>query len=473
MNYRTRVQIERLEYPHVSPLKFEMFRYSSLFFIIFLLGANCVAQDTISRFSIRDFSFELKGGLIYQGEDWGAIDVPPYLREQNPATPYYTGDEPLIHGASYLDAGTRFQLDGFSLHAQLIAEHRGQSYGVYTLQAIDVYPKLLAGIDTSFSILGHRLGLAVSGGNYDDIRLQEGLTMYNLDIQGSRWSISFDKLSFTYQKLADLQYWIDLNQNDGNNYSIKLDSAPLPLNFAITAEFSNSDPTGVIPYYSSAVGRDIADIENVSNSFSLRLMHTSGVAAYGEYGVRNLGGADNNAYLMGASYSLATNRISLNTHAEYRYYGALFNLGFYEPSQNYFDSSTNTYYSNSMSRYKLGNSYLYPLELYDRPFSQWAVFTDYQGLNVSGLTFYADLKVPIYSGLFFKGLLDWNKITAQGQAPFIYPFYVWGFGWQPFAGVSFLYSFTNRTMNLDRAYPTLYLYKSPTSEMRMMWDLHF
>ena len=189
-------------------------------------------------------------------------------------------------------------------------------------------------------------------------------------------------------------------------------------------------------------------------------MHASGVAAYVEYGIRNIDGPEKTAFLAGVSYGLNASCISLNAHAEYRYYGALFNSGFYEPG-------------GISGKYSLGSKFLYPIELYDRPFSQWAVFTDYQGLNVSGLTFYADLKVPIYSGLFFKGLLDLNQIRAQGQTPFVYPFYVWGFGWQPFAGVSLLYSFTNRTMNLDRSYPTLYLYKSPTSEMRMMWDLHF
>jgi len=446
--------------------------YLSAFFLSVLLWTNCFAQDTIPKFSLRDFSFEVKGGLIYQGDPWGAVDAPSYIRE-NYYTPTNAGDEPLVHGATYFDVGSQFHLNGFSLDTRLIAEHRGQSYGVYDLEAIDVYPKILVGIDTSLSLFGHRLGAAISVGNYDDVRLQQGLTMYNLDVQGSRWSVSLDRLSFTYQKLADLQYWIDLNQNDGNNYSIKLDSVPLPEHLAVTLEYSASVPTGVVPYYSSMLGRDLTDVENASDSYSLRLMHPSGIAAYAEYGIRNVNGPDNKAYLIGASYTLNVPWISLSTHAEYRYYGALFNLGFYEPSQSIYDSSTQTYYTYSSTRYQLGNRYLYPIELYDRPFGRWAIFTDYQGLNVSGLTFYADLKVPIYSGLFFKGLLDWNQITAQGQAPFVYPFYVWGFGWQPFSGVSFLYSFTNRTMNLDRAYPTLYLYTSSTSEMRMMWDLRF
>ncbi len=288
---------------HVSVLPFRIALVAAL--VVCACG-SLLAQDTLPKFSLKDFSFELKGGLVYQGIPWGSVIVPQYLREQNPATPSYAGDEPLIHGSAFLDAGAGFRMNGFFLHAQLIAEHRGQSKGVYNMRAIDVYPKFLAGIDTSFPVLGHRLGFAVSAGNYDDIRLQQGLTMYNLDIQGSRWSLAIDRLCFTYQKLADLQYWIDLNQNDGNNYSIKLDSVPLPENLAVTFEYATSSPTGVVGYYSNAVGRYLTQEDAASNSFSLRLTHASGIAVYAEYGTRNVSGPDNAAYLAGASYGLNT-----------------------------------------------------------------------------------------------------------------------------------------------------------------------
>jgi hypothetical protein len=280
-------------------------------------------------------------------------------------------------------------------------------------------------------------------------------------------------LKFTYQKIADLQYWIDLNQGDGNVYSVALDSIPISNNVAVTAEYAFSIPTGVVPYQSSVLPHGLSDEESRSQSFSVRATSSLGVSLYGEYGLRNIQAEDNTAFLGGVSYHTNLPRFSLDAHAECRYYGALINHGFYHPTYSYTDTNGNTQYYTTTNQYGLGGGFLYPLPLYDRPFSQWAVFTDYQDLNVSGLTLYIDTKVPIYSGLFFKGVLDWNRIVAKGQSPFIYPFYAWGFGWQPFEGAYFLYGFTNRTMNLDRAYPTLYLFDSPTSELRAHWDLRF
>jgi len=235
----------------------------------------------------------------------------------------------------------------------------------------------------------------------------------------------------------------------------------------LTTEGAVSIPTGGV------INRLRTGADDTYTSLSMRLVHLSGVEAYAEYGIRNVSLKDNTAYLIGTHYALHSALLILDTHLEYRYYGSIFNFGWYEPAQVAGrDSSGAAIYASNAGRYHLGNADLYPIELYDHPFSQWAVFTDYQGVNVSGITFYADLKIPIYQSLFFKGLLDWNRIEAQGHAPFVYPFFACGLGWEPFAGVSFLYSLTNRTMNLDRAYPTLYLLKYPSSEMRMMWDLH-
>jgi hypothetical protein len=449
-------------------------RVTSLIVFSCFACSNAVAQDTIPRFSLDDFKWSLRGGLIYQGDPFGTALLPNFIAQERGlfSDNYSVGDEPLIHGASYLDFGSQFHYSGFSLATQLVAEHRGQSYGVYDLEAIDVYPKYLADLDTGIHVLGHRIGFDISAGNYDDMRLQQGLTMYNLDAQGSRWSISFDRFSFTYQKIADLQEWIGLNQNDGNVTSFKVDSLLLPLGFSVTGEYALSVPTGVLPTYSPDLGHDFTDEENTSFSYSIRLMHSSGIGSYGEFGVRNTNIPNNAAYLLGICYSTANKWFTLNCHSEYRNYGSNFNLGFYQKPSSYIDPS-GTVYSTNVINYELGSNYLYPIQLYDRPFSQWAVFTEYQGLNVSGLTFYADVKVPIWSGIFFKGLIDWNRISAEGQASFVYPFYNLSLGWQPFEGVFAMYGYTNRTMNLDAPYPTLYLYESPTTEMRVMWQLKF
>ena len=57
--------------------------------------------------------------------------------------------------------------------------------------------------------------------------------------------------------------------------------------------------------------------------------------------------------------------------------------------------------------------------------------------------------------------MDINALYAEGLAPFVYPFYTIGLGWQPDERTNIAVIMTNRGMNLDLHYPTLYLYKHP------------
>jgi hypothetical protein len=47
---------------------------------------------------------------------------------------------------------------------------------------------------------------------------------------------------------------------------------------------------------------------------------------------------------------------------------------------------------------------------------------------------------------------------------------VW-LGWEPVRGLSIIISKTNRAMNLDRSYPTYYLYSSPVTAMTVRWNV--
>jgi hypothetical protein len=442
------------------------------FLLLFILAATSAsAQDSTVKFSTHDISFLLRGGLIYQSPQGGEVDLPPGISAAN--SPFlffgnYATDAPLYHGAAYMEVGASFAKSGFSLAARLLAEHAGQSYGVYTRNAMTVYHKYLVGLDTGVTVFGYRLGVAISVGNYDNLRNQQGLTVYNMDAQGSRWQVSIDKFKVTYQKIGDMFEWIGLNIDDGNTLSYKFDSIKVIDGFYMTPEFS------LFNY--SRVEYSGLPMNDYGATYALRLMHTSGIAVYGEFGQRNGSGMryssiERSATLLGGEYSCSTSFLKLQTHAEYRNYGKAFNIGFFE-NNSYFDTS-GTLHTLTSNRYHLGGSTLYPVQLFDRPFSQWAVFTEYQGKDVSALTFYADLTVPILYGVYFNGLLDWNKINAEGENSFVYPFYKVGFGWQPFDGVCGAYYLTNRGMNLDRAYPTLYLFKSPVGEMRITWDLKF
>ncbi|HUV37363.1 MAG TPA: hypothetical protein VMX58_10530, partial [Patescibacteria group bacterium] len=107
----------------------------------------------------------------------------------------------------------------------------------------------------------------------------------------------------------------------------------------------------------------------------------------------------------------------------------------------------------------VGN-YLYPLGLFHRPFSQWAVYTDYQERDVQSFIFRADASCRLPGDCTAICKLDFNVIDASGEESYLYPFYDIGFGWAPVSGTSITLSHTNRAINLDTHYPTLYQLKS-------------
>jgi len=53
-------------------------------------------------------------------------------------------------------------------------------------------------------------------------------------------------------------------------------------------------------------------------------------------------------------------------------------------------------------------------------------------------------------------------MDVSNEEPFLYPFYNLGLGWSPVRGTTIALSHTNRAMNLDKHYPTLYLTEQGT-----------
>jgi hypothetical protein len=53
---------------------------------------------------------------------------------------------------------------------------------------------------------------------------------------------------------------------------------------------------------------------------------------------------------------------------------------------------------------------------------------------------------------------------------FVYPFYRYGIGYQPVEGANIKLSYTNRVINLNKHYPTLYLIKKPVIMLSLNYD---
>ncbi|HEX7846226.1 MAG TPA: hypothetical protein VF476_10545, partial [Chitinophagaceae bacterium] len=117
--------------------------------------------------------------------------------------------------------------------------------------------------------------------------------------------------------------------------------------------------------------------------------------------------------------------------------------------------------------------YLYPLRKFDTPFSQWAVFTEYSGYNLWALSCTGQLEYSLDKKFSLMLDYDLNAITAkldkgfginpgeERRSSFIYPFFKSGFRYSPIREFYFSVYVTNKAMNLDIGYPTLYLAKKP------------
>jgi hypothetical protein len=382
------------------------------------------------------------------------------------------GDSPLFHGAGYLSvAATVRPFDGFRVRGELVGEYRGSSYGVYDTRNTAVIPRVRFTFDTSATIMGVRVGAGVSTGHYVGLRFGEGLTLYNMDAIGTEIWIDVWKLRYYYEKVGDGAMSIGLNVDDFNADGIELRGLEMPGGLALRARAGGwSYPQVADLRYPKAGPRGelLERMRLRTNGLDGSLAVARDSVRVYAHGALRFAESDSllvnrSALVVGASYALDDGRFSMSATAEYRYYGGLFNVGFANNGVAYQETG-----SNGVTQV---GRYLYPLSGMDRPFSQWAVYTEYQDLkDVTGITLRARAKLFVWDRIMLRGDVDLNHVRAEKTAGKLYPFFDVGIGWEPVDGTSLVLSMTNKGMNLDRTYPTFYLYDEPAASVTIRWN---
>lgn len=169
----------------------------------------------------------------------------------------------------------------------------------------------------------------------------------------------------------------------------------------------------------------------------------------------------------------------MSLQGEFRFYGGLFNANYRNDDVYYRDPGQNTQYGVGFrGYYAFGNTVgpaLYRLSWYDRPFSQWATYTEYQGLmDVTAGTLRAvvwydighDCEIGVTADIATIATASIGVVTA-----FTYAFVDLGLRWRPVAGFSIGASITNRGMNLNLNHPTLAQLTEPTLLFGSHWDI--
>lgn len=432
---------------------------SFIFLLITMLFGFCIDLLSVTADSskiniLNNFSLNVSGNhnwYVHDGTDHAI--VPRYTASNNNNSNYYNynlpdksyrnvSDNPLFHGAAYVNFDLGYKSNGFTISSNIITEHRGISYGVYNTKAMIVYPKFKFAFDTCFTVFGEKISAGVFVGNFDNLRMFEGLTIYNLDAQGNDFYIKWKHLKLEFHKIGDLLECIGLNIDDENDFILSVEdlniindiSADIRVGTFTTTTYNFSNRSGI----------------NYSVNF-----HNDNFKIYSQLGLRSssvpVKSSWNSAFLAGTNMRMESENYKFDFTGEYRYYGCSFNQDYINYSVSYRPNGNNTSYNNT-----IGEN-LYPLSLYDRPFSQWNVYTEYQGKNVIGLSFLLKSKMYFYDKFAFNANFDINYIKASFLPGFWYSFYDIGLDYEPVKNNYIMLSYTNKAMNLDKPLTRLFI----------------
>ena len=211
--------------------------------------------DSSKNSILNNLNFSVSGTHITQfdmaGETGQEVDIPKYFIENNkPGWIKVRGiksdgntylakltDNPLPHGATYIDFKLGYQSQGFSVNLNLIAEHRGISYGVYSTKAMIFYPKYSIAYDSSFTLFDKKFSAGAFAGNYTNLKLYEGLVIDNIDAQGMQTYLKWDKCKFGLNAIGDLSNEIGLNIDAALNLMMTIEDIKLKDNINLETTF--------------------------------------------------------------------------------------------------------------------------------------------------------------------------------------------------------------------------------------------
>jgi hypothetical protein len=184
------------------------------------------AQDSTSK----PWTFRKQFELWYKWQNHAVdanVTMPGYisadrrLNNQLPVSFDTITDNPLRHGATYVVLKTQTDyLNKVSLFADLYAEHRGSSYGLFDQNNTVVFPVTRLEAKDTLKIFSKELKVKGRVGQFLNERMDEGLMVYNIDVQGLSLEANYKSFTLGYTLYGDLTRGIGLNIDDLESYSL-------------------------------------------------------------------------------------------------------------------------------------------------------------------------------------------------------------------------------------------------------------
>jgi len=355
----------------------------SFFFIQFCV---CIiyGQDTTGHKIRFDLKTELWGSQIFESSN-ATVRMPENIRNRRsssinaPSDFNSITDNPLKHGAYYgcIKTTTSFS-SSFKVNMDIYGEHRGVSYGVFNTENMVVFPVFTAFVNDSLKVLKKSLNVEGKAGHFLNENLDEGLLVYNIDVQGIQAGLLTNSWKLMYTLYGDLYNGIGLNIDDLHAISLKRYFGTTKRTFL-----------GVSLYAIAPPHKKKADnlVWSVSGKKDINKS-----SFYFQVGYRSENKQDSNfkkgfveqiGVVIGHKLNVGSTLFDFNNQTEFRFYGESFNKNNYIAGVKYRqDLTQQPLYANTIGEY------LYPLRKFETPFNQWAIFTEYQGMNVAGISLF-------------------------------------------------------------------------------------
>ncbi len=429
-----------------------------LFFLCLILWVDAFVQSdkADSTRSIISYGLDIGAGVYYQFSTFGNTalntvrlsDILPRRASEPEVRDIWRLDEdavtdvPFFHGSYFFRLGGQFRIgDDLQITAAINAEQRGFSDGVFSRRTRNFYPYFNA----SYAKTKGKFSYLFQAGDFWNFKLYEGLTYYNLETQSWVLKFKYDKFYFKHVGVGDLLIGIGLGIDDLYDYSVGAEDLYLGADSSMILDVRLG--------YSNNRGSIGGGFWNFSGGVDIKDRHR----AYTQVSTNRNGQV---AFLVGTSTEWESwDRLEVNSTLEFRSYSAGFNQGF----------THTVYYRNPSERSTFVNStstVFVPLDYYERGFNQWAIFTEYQDLNVSGLHLHAIAKYHFWDRSFIKLLADFNWLTTAEES-ILYPLFSFGFGTEVMESTEISLEINNRVINLDKNFPSLYSSNTPYYNLRL------
>lgn len=356
---------------------------------------------------------------------------------------YSVSDNPNFHAASYagLKVGTSYK-NKYKLHTLFFVEDRGASYGTNDLDNIVFFPAFTFEIMDTFKVLNQQFELDISMGNLLKHQIDNGLKIYNVDVQGVDIKIIHKNFFAQYHQIGDLSFSIGLGIEEFYNYGFGYENKLIRV--ALTRE--ENIMTGSSPYRSYSSWNLLGNFYPNKNT---EIFFQIGHRDFSSFNIK-----ENVGLLLGANLKVLQNKkFKWSIFPKIRFYKRNFNEGHLDRSVVY-RKLNGQIYSNTVGRY------LYPLRNFYYDFDQWAVYTEYQLLDIFALGLKNNFEWRFFKKFHIRSQIELLSIRREKEF-FTNYLYDFDFFYMPIEGFDVGFKVTNKSYNLDAHFQTFYTSRFP------------